>query len=168
MSYGIVKNAKIDFKNKKIFINYRCNNVLPKTYNNVEYTLKENSFEDNLYDFYNEIACTGGLEIARSNIHYKIAKELRRMGVDVIDGWHKLKKSSFMENYFLAKKIANKKNRIEGIVFFESADGPCYVKKITKNKTYYTLDKDCALRCNTYQYEHLVDTIEGRAFIFLI
>lgn len=166
MSYGIVKNVKI--KDKKIFINYRSNNVLPKTYGWAEYAKPGNSFEDNLYDFYNEIACTGGLEIARSNTHYKIAKELRRMGVDVIDGWHKLKKSSFMENYFLAKKIANKKNRIEGIVFFESADGPCYVKKNTKNKTYYTLDKDCALRCNTYQYEHLVDTIEGRAFIFLI
>ena len=166
MSYEIVKNVKI--KDKKIFINYRSNNVLPKTYGWAEYAKLGNSFEDNLYDFYNEIACTGGLEIARSNIHYKIAKELRRMGVDVIDGWHKLKKSSFMENYFLAKKIANKKNRIEGIVYFESADGPCYVKKITKNKTYYTLDKDCALRCNTYQYEHLVDTTEGREFIFLI
>ena len=166
MSYEIIKNVKI--KDKKIFINYRSNNVLPKTYGWAEYAKPGNSFEDNLYDFYNEIACTGGLEIARSNTHYKIAKELRRMGVDIIDGWHKLKKSSFMENYSWAKKIANKKNRIEGVVYFESADGPCYVQKSTKNKTYYTFDKDCALKCNTYQYEHLVDTTEGRTFIFLI
>ena len=167
MSYGIVKNAKI--KDKKIFINYRSNNVLPKTYGWAEYAKPGNSFEDNLYDFYNEISCGGGLEISHNSIHYKIAKELRRVGIEIISGWQKkLKRANFMESYSLAKMIANKKNRIEGIVYFESADGPCYVQKSTKNKTYYTFDKDCALKCNAYQYEHLVDTTEGRTFIFLI